>query len=335
MEQLYNKLLEGNECDKFLEHNGYIWNFQDTVKANKYLSTYGEIETVITGNNKKTIIIQSGIQGNPNIYNNVSLLIKNPTNISLNNFIKSIRIDINGQKIDEYNNLSTNIGVLCSIFNKKCIRSNNELIIPLFGPFANENMINFGSQEVKIIIEFENNINILSDDIKVYGTKYIFQNSWITANSFMQGINHVIYQTQYIGPDSTLAISRNYKFKMNFKNPTSMLVFFGINKHAIKSIKLQFNGRDYIDTKVQMLDYNNNYKINNFAPDISGNNDPFIIKFSDEFYKSNKGTINFSLIDNATLCIETEDIYQLQLHMIAISTNILTYGSDNYWKLKY
>jgi hypothetical protein len=270
--QLDNFLTKKGNIHRFVKNNKKIYETNERILLNQHTIKLSDLTKTITGTYKKNILVRqiSDIDyERPNIFTNLFVEIKLEDKMtdeileqmyssfkSINNIITSIKVEINGELIEQMNSdsdIETTIEILGNIFKRDYILNGPNFIIPLFGQF-NNNLINYSSNEkIKIVIDFNPsfidflNFNGFNKDqfnssIKVFGTEFIFNTS--NYSLFMNNMSHIVYNNIQINDHKTNYDSNNVKIKFSLRYPINLIYIFGVSIFDIEEIKFQINGHD-------------------------------------------------------------------------------------------
>jgi hypothetical protein len=295
-DQFINSLLENNITNLSSEFNkkypetenkSYITHFDKLdyeVKELKYCD--------------KTLYFRYNLLKTCNYINDIKLAICNETKLEL---LESVSLEINGMMLnkiyfDKYQNQmldlfdqNSNTNIVQNF--DQCFDQNMSFIsLSLFDMIPlNEKL------DVSISIKFNSSNIIDINNFLLYGNKI----NLIEQTDSNLDTETIISQIQFTGEESIQNGTNQYR--LNFNHPVLMLYFYGIEKEKILNVCLKFDDNVVFNKTIYELE---ELKLKNGI-----NTDCFVITFSDEFDLKNlfyNKTINFSIIDNAKLIINTK-----------------------------
>jgi hypothetical protein len=272
-------------------------------------------------------LLRSGVSNSsdlPDLNENIAItnlwiVINNPTNLKLNNIIKSISFEYGGMLYNKYQttDIENEINILAYIFNIDGIEyKNNKIYIPLILPY-NTLIFNSSYHDARIHLQYNDNItNCVTFEIwgNICDTN-AFQKLEKT-NSFSHKCLFILYKKQYTGIDIISTI--NNKIKINFNHPTYVMYLMNISKEYVQSIKIFLNHyKEFYSITEKTADYE--YK--DFTIEWFDNH--AIIWINKEFLLFDKlnENINFSVCADPYLIIENTYENQQPVELIAINFN--------------
>lgn len=321
----FNKKYQGSQDSYFEKNkNRLILENQPYDKFNDYV--YDEIKVIKQNSGHRVIYnIVRGISELDAMISDIDIILPIDSSIQedpdIDKIIQRIEILIGGLRGDQICNVKQLI-VTNWLYNRNIRYVNNNIILPLsFWITTNKiPLYAIDYNTIPICIEYNpiySKSNI--DNVKFYAKKYkIPQNELRNLRSISYEIMSV--QTEYTGQEDY--IKGVNKYRLDFTHPVFMFSIYGINKpidkSLIKNIKVEFNDETFYDGDITTLEELK--KINNI------NIDPIVIIFSNTFNREqiyNNQTINFSMIDEPTLTIKTEQEGDNIIGISALDINLV------------
>jgi len=238
------------------------------------------------------------------------------TNVSAHELVKSVEVEIGGQRIDKHygawlsiwNELTQTEGHWDG-YNKMTTANASEsttLYMPLQFWFCRNPglalpLIALQYHEVKINIEFENVTDVTMSNASLY-VDYIYLDTDERRRFAQVSHEYLIEQLQFTGDESPSS-----KIKLNFNHPVKELVWVeyasGVAQTTYSSAKLQLNGHERFSVrKPAYFQLVQPYQHHERVP-VDKNINVYSFALKPEEHQPS-GTCNMSRIDNATLNLE-------------------------------
>ena len=275
----------------------------------------------------------------------------------VNNLIKSVEVEIGGQKIDKhyaawldiYNELfETNIDYL----EKMTVGTAGTVYIPLRFWF-NRNaglalpLIALQYHEVKILVDVADSVNTVTGGTLAVSdmcllVNYVYLDTDERRRFAQVSHEYLIEQLQHTGPE-TITSGAGGKIDMNFNHPVKALLWVGNGTSKMDDIKIQLNGHDRFAQ--QKADYfhlvqpyechlGHSHSMNLTTRVWAAGPAEYDVNSSVQMYSfclkpgehQPSGSCNFSRIDNARLNYKlgkTDNTHQDELHLFALNYNVL------------
>lgn len=296
-----------------------IWNTKKTLLNQPHKYVYDFIAN-FSGSIDRSRKVCMTIPNCFHLISELDLVIEHSDDQNIHNIIKTIEVEIGGQRIDRVCSLKE-IQLNCQLLNThrrvKTIPNQDgsfTTIIPLeLAPFRGHEICLLGClyyHEIRLNVQFG---DFPVSEAEVWGKTYNFDEKiW---NSFYQKpYESIVVQNQFNG-EETLKLGTVNKLKLNFNHPISCIYFWGMEKQFINKITLMLNGHDYLQSTPLMLDYIAETK------GIALTNDTCVIFLSDGDLKYPNSWINFSVIDNAQLILDLKGDPNVEktLHVVGLN----------------
>lgn len=289
-----------NIKDKWLANHPEYFNAKDELLKTLHQELYGPIDITVKVSDDRTKITYT-FEPTCDLISTLQLFIHQ------NDKIAKIESECSGQAVDM---LKGELHIeYASVLRSSYITSMNEKrVLPLsLAPFYCENLVP-PIHDLRIIVTLE---EPLKETLPVlYGTKYYLssrdQKTLLTPQPF------ITWQNQYLGKfNLNKGINR---IKLLFHDQLALMYFWGLDKTKVSNVKLLLNDIMYFDGPVELLEHSKLQWIEM---------DPVLLVFSGEGFKhENKSMVNFSVIDNPVLVIETEEE---QSHIEIVGLGVLPY----------
>jgi hypothetical protein len=218
--------------------------------------------------------------------------------------LKSVKVEIGGQRIDAWlscDTFGTFVEATCAIFGRKVSRHGNKLFVPLaLAPFHNHNllsMVGLAYHAVVITVEFTDAYSLSASQMsaEIYGNTYFLENRRL-AHTYQMGTAQVQYSHSSL---STVEGGGTSQHSVDFHHPVALMYFWGFDKAAVVNVKLVLDGTAFYDGPLEPLE---RFKEMRGMKDVEAS----MIFFSRYPLSSTcQSTVNFSKIDHAVLHITT------------------------------
>lgn len=240
------------------------------------------------------------------LVNCVDLVFHDPEHryTKIDSLLKNLRVEIGGQLIDRISCDATLFDTVCAVhgMGPGMSRMGDKVIVPLpLAPFHKDELLPLCAlykHKVQIHVTFADGVSVRDaegTDIQAYGNAYYLLNRLKTVEYEMR-----VSQLSYKSVGSTVEGGGTSRHTTGFNHPCTMLMFWGGNHAtAVTNVGLFIDKASYYDGPLWALERNKEKRG-------LGGVKPTCFFFSDEDPRwSTQGTVNFSMVDNAELVIET------------------------------
>lgn len=271
--------------DKWFLNHPEFFDSRSEILKNQYQVLYGPIDITVKVSDDRTKISYT-FEPTCDLLSTLELLIHETDKIA------KIETECSGKCIDVLKG-ELHIQYAQAFYNQSTTSMNSKRVVPLvLSPFYSTNMIP-PMHNIRLILTLEEPLREFLPTL--YGSKYYLsskdQKPLLITQSF------VTLQNQYLG-HFNINKGTN-RIKLLFHDQIALMYLWGLDKTKITNIKLLLNDIIYFDGPIEILEHTKLHWINV---------EPIVISFSEDgFEKEPKSSINFSVIDNPVLVIETEE----------------------------